>query len=368
MTLGLYVHVPFCSTRCRYCDFYRVGANGERQQAFVAALLEEIASAVPDERLADSVFLGGGTPSLLSGEEIGATLNALGRRYRFASDVEVSMEVNPSDASPERLAAWRAAGVNRLSLGVQSFNARELRLLGRRHDAAAATQAFSAARRAGFRSISLDLMLAIPGQTEWSFHRTVEQAIDLEPDHLSLYLLEIHRETEFDGLMRTRPGLFPSEEAQRRRYLWAAGRLTEAGFTHYEISNFARPGHGSRHNLKYWRCEPVLGFGPSAHSFDGRRRYRNRPDLVGYLRDGAGREEVVTGVEEERVFLGLRLADGVEEGLLARVAGVPVAEIRDRAGRLAPFVANRDQRLRLTTEGFVVSTLVISRLLEGGTR
>ena len=368
MSLGLYVHVPFCSTRCRYCDFYRVGANAEKQRAFLSALSGEIAQAADDPRPVTTVFLGGGTPSLLTGEEIGAILRALRARYDFAADVEVSMEANPSDASQGRLAAWHAAGVNRLSLGVQSFSGRELRLLGRRHDAGAAFEAFSAARQAGFSSISLDLMLAIPGQTEWSFHHTVETAIELEPDHLSLYLLEVHRETEFDGLMRLRPALFPGEEAQRRRYLWAAQRLAKAGFDHYEISNFARTGHRSRHNLKYWHCEPVLGFGPAAHSFDGSRRYRNRPDLVGYLRDGPGREEVPTGVEEERAFLGLRLAEGIEENALARAAGVSVEEIRGRALRLAPFVSASDRRLRLTPEGFVVSTLVISRLLEGGTR
>jgi oxygen-independent coproporphyrinogen-3 oxidase len=376
-TLGLYVHVPFCSTKCRYCDFYRVGANEEKQKAFLGSLVGEIDGAPADDRSVETVFFGGGTPSLLSGAQIGEVLRAFRRRYAWGDAVEVSIEANPSDVDGARLEAWRAAGVNRLSLGVQAFNARELSLLGRRHGVQGARDAVLAARAAGFASISLDLMLAIPGQTEASFRRSVEEAIAVGTDHLSLYLLEVHRETEFDALKRKRPGLFPGEEAQRRRYLAAARRLVGAGFEHYEISNFARPGHRSRHNLKYWRCEPVIGFGPAAHSFDGRRRWRNLPDLAGYVRDGVRREEVVTVVDEERVFLGLRLQDGVRLSAAARVAGAPLEAMRRRVSRLGSLVdllddaadgLAEDPIVRLTAEGFVVSNAVIGRLLEGEAR
>ncbi len=277
-SLGLYVHVPFCRTRCRYCDFYRVGESRERQALFLAALRREIAGSPGAGAAADTVFLGGGTPSLLAPDEVAGVLADLGHRFAFTADVEITMEANPSDLDPARLAAYRAAGVNRLSLGVQSFADRELRLLGRRHDAERAADCVQWARAAGFDNLSLDLMLAVAGQTRASFRRTLERAVALAPDHLSLYLLEVHERSEMDFLRRERPGLFPGEEEQRRRYLEAAELLAAAGYEHYEISNFCRPGKAARHNLKYWRCEPFLGFGPAAHSQMGARRWRHPPD------------------------------------------------------------------------------------------
>ncbi len=240
--LGLYVHVPFCRTRCRYCDFYRVGENAARMELFLAALHREIALVEMPEEVGpvDSIFLGGGTPSLLTPVQVEAVLEALGGRFRSTASPEVSMEANPSDLDAETLAAFRQAGVNRLSLGVQSLCDRELRLLGRRHDAERAENCVAWARAAGFDNVSLDLMLGIPGQTAASFRRTVERAIGLATDHVSVYLLEVHPGSEIDGLRRNRPGLFPSDEAQCRRYEWLAERLPAAGLEQYEISNFAR--------------------------------------------------------------------------------------------------------------------------------
>ena len=357
--LGLYVHVPFCRTRCRYCDFYRVGENGARQGAFLEALGREIDGAPAAGGAAvDTVFLGGGTPSLLQPAEVAAILARLRRRFALLPGCEVTMEANPSDLDPRRLAGYRAAGVDRLSLGVQSFGDRELRLLGRRHDAAQAARCVAWARSAGFASLSCDLMLAIPAQTAASFRRTLERAVELAPDHLSLYLLEVHPRSEIDGLRRARPRLFPGEEAQRRRYLAAAELLTAAGFEHYEISNFARPGHAARHNLKYWRCLPFLGFGPAAHSQVGERRWRHAPDLAAYLRDPLAVEELPCDLAAERVFLGLRLAEGVATTDLA-AAGIPLA----RAHALAPYVERHADRIHLTREGWLVSTAVLAELL-----
>jgi len=363
--LGLYVHVPFCRTRCRYCDFYRVGENAARQALFLGALRREIAGL--DElagRTADTVFFGGGTPSLLAPDEIAGVLALLGRRFALASDAEVTMEANPSDLDPSRLAAYRAAGVNRLSLGVQSFGDRELRLLGRRHDAAHAARCVAWARAAGFDNLSLDLMLAVAGQTRASWRRTLERAVELAPDHLSLYLLEVHERSEMDYLRRERPGLFPGEEAQRRRYLEAAASLTAAGYEQYEISNFSRPGRRSRHNLKYWRCEPFLGLGPAAHSHLGTRRFRHPPDLQAYLADPLAIEELPCDPPAERVFLGLRLAEGVPEEQVAVASGGAGPDLESRLRRLAPFVVRAGGRLRLTREGFVVSNAILSELVE----
>jgi oxygen-independent coproporphyrinogen-3 oxidase len=362
--VGVYVHVPFCRTRCRYCDFYRVGENAGRQASFLAALRREIEGLEGfDGWPADTVFLGGGTPSLLAPDDIAGVLALLGRRFALAADAEVTMEANPSDLDPARLEAYRAAGINRLCLGVQSFGDRELRLLGRRHDAGHAARCVAWARAAGFDNLSLDLMLAVPGQTRASFARTLERAIELAPDHLSLYLLEVHERSEMDFLRRERPGLFPGEEEQRRRYLAAAARLGAAGYEHYEISNFSRPGRRSRHNLKYWRCAPFLGLGPAAHSHVGSRRWRHPPDLQAYLADPLAIEELPCEPAAERVFLGLRLAEGLPEGEVEAASG-PGLDARLR--RLSPFVVRAEGRVRLTREGFVVSNAVLGELVELG--
>jgi putative oxygen-independent coproporphyrinogen III oxidase len=363
-TLGLYVHVPFCRTRCRYCDFYRVGENAARQTSFLAALHREIAGTTEFHgQVVDTVFFGGGTPSLLDPAEIRAVLAHLREVFSFAADTEVTAECNPSDLDPHRLAGLWAAGLNRLSLGVQSFCDRELRLLGRRHDAQRAIDAVRWAREVGFDNLSLDLMVAIPGQTDASFRRSVEQAVALRPDHMSLYLLEVHGGSEMDFLRRERPRLFPGEDAERRRYFALSASLEAAGYEHYEIANFCRPGRAARHNLKYWRCEPTLGFGPSAHSFVGGRRFRRPPNLVAYLADPLVAEDQVSDVGAERIFLGLRLAEGVVEVEAQRAAALGAPAWEDKLTRLAPFLTRRDGRLRLSPEGLVVSTAVIADLL-----
>jgi oxygen-independent coproporphyrinogen-3 oxidase len=361
--LGLYLHVPFCRTRCRYCDFYRVGENRPRMDRFVAALARELAGWREFAgRRVETVFFGGGTPSLLEPAELGALLGRIARHFELAPDAEVTAEANPSDLDPTRLAGLRAAGIGRLSIGVQSFVDRELVLLGRRHDAARAARVVEEARSAGFDNLSLDLMIGIPGQTDGSFARSLERAIELAPDHLSAYLLEVHAGSEIDFLRRERPGLFAGEEGERRRYLAMRERLLAAGYRHYEISNFARPGFECRHNLRYWRCQDWLGLGPAAHSFVDGRRFRHRPDLEAWLADPLAVEELPTDIAQERVFLGLRLEEGIEEGLLAAV-GVPSAEADRRLARLAPFVERRDGRLRLTPEGYVLSNPVLAELL-----
>lgn len=362
-TLGIYLHVPFCRTRCRYCDFYRVGENRARMDRFVSALAREIEGwAAHAGRRVDTVFLGGGTPSLLAPEEIGAILGWLANRFDVDPEAEVTAEANPSDLHPERLAGLRRAGVNRLSIGVQSFCDRELGLLGRRHDGARAAAVIAEARAAGFERLSLDLMVGIPAQTEASFAASLDRAIALSPDHMSLYLLEVHGGSELDFLKRERPRLFPGEEAERRRYLRMRERLRAAGYRHYEISNFARPGAECRHNLRYWRSGEWLGLGPAAHSSLGGRRFRHPPDLERWLADPLAIEDLAADPATERVLLGLRLEEGVELGALA-AAGVDEAEARRRADRLAPFVEIRGDRLRLRPEGYLVSNSVLAGLL-----
>jgi oxygen-independent coproporphyrinogen-3 oxidase len=361
--LGLYLHVPFCRTRCRYCDFYRVGENRARMDRFMAALAREIDGLSEwHGRRVETVFFGGGTPSLLEPGEIGEVLARVERRFALAAGAEVTVEGNPSDLTRARLAGLRAAGVTRLSIGAQSFVARELTLLGRRHGAGRVAEVVDDARAAGFDALSLDLMIGIPGQTDGSFAASLSRALELAPDHLSLYLLEVHAGSEMDVLRRERPGLFAGEEAQRRRYLAMRARLTAAGYRHYEISNFARPGAECRHNLRYWRCEDWLGLGPAAHSFVDGRRFRHLPDLEAWLADPAAVEELPSDPAAERVFLGLRLEEGIDP-LRLEEAGVSAEEARLRLARLSGFVELRDGRLRLTPDGLLVSNPVLAELL-----
>lgn len=363
--LGLYLHIPFCRTRCRYCDFYRVGDNPAKMSLFLAALEREIAGAdLLAGSTVDSIFFGGGTPSLLTADQVERVLSVLRGRFDIAAQCEISLEANPSDLSPERLADLRRRGVNRLSLGVQSLSDRELALLGRRHDAAHAAQCVGWARRAGFTNVSLDLMLGIPGQTAAGFRRTVDEVIGLGTDHVSVYLLEVHAGSEIDGLRRLRPGLFPSEEVQCRRYEWLTERLPAAGLEQYEISNFARPGARCRHNLKYWRRQPFLGFGPSAHSCVGTRRWRRPADLVRYLADPLAVEEEATDAREEEIFLGLRLAEGLDLEVLAALLCLEPRLVRHRVGGLAPYLEVVENRVRFSVRGFLVSNAVLAELLE----
>jgi len=361
---GIYVHVPFCRTRCRYCDFYRVGEHRGRMDRFVSRLGAEIEGwrAELGGRRVETVFFGGGTPSLLEPGELAEILDRLGSVFRLDDDVEITAEANPSDLSTERLTGLRAAGIGRLSIGIQSFVDRELRLLGRRHDGASATEVFERARKTGFENLSLDLMIGIPAQTDGSFAASVERAIALGPEHLSLYLLEVHDGSELDYLRRERPGLFAGEEAQRRRYLAMRERLLSAGYGHYEISNFARPGRECRHNLAYWRCQDWLGLGPAAHSSLAGRRFRHAPDLEAWLAAPMEVEDLPADPAAERVFLGLRLAEGIRPELL-EAAGLSREESARRIARLAPFLEWRQGRLALTPEGYLLSNPVLAELL-----
>lgn len=363
-SLGIYVHVPFCRTKCRYCDFYRVGESRPKIDRFLAALHREIDGWRSHHgREVETIFFGGGTPSLLTNPEVGAVLSHLAAAFRTTVDPEITVEANPSDLDPAKLAELREMGVNRLSIGIQSFSDRELRLLGRRHDAAHAAQVVGWAREAGFDNLSIDLMLAIPGQTEASFRRSLERAVELETDHLSLYLLEVHEKSEMDFLRRERPGLFPGEEAERRRYLAMHDRLCAAGFEHYEISNFARHGKRGRHNLRYWRLEPWLGLGPSAHSFVDGRRFRHPADLGAWLADPMAIEALDNDPAQELAMLGLRLDEGIAEETLIAATGASAGEIDRRLRRLRRFVESSAGRIRLTTEGRVVSNPVLTELL-----
>ena len=362
VSLGLYFHVPFCKSRCPYCDFYSTTSLSRRED-YTAALVRALDTApAPAGTPAATVYFGGGTPYLL-GRGLLALLKAADRRYPLTADCEITLEANPGDLSLSLLRELRAGGFNRLSLGLQAGDPAGLRLLGRRHTAEESARGVAMARQAGFANLSVDLMLATPGQTPQQAAALAEYGAGLEPEHISAYLLKVEPGTPFarDGMAERCPG----EDETAELYLTACRTLRERGYRHYEISNFARPGYESRHNLGYWQGRDYLGLGPSAASCHGGRRYRMPPDLGWFLASEDPWREVEdqgpAGGLLEQVMLSLRLARGLD----TRGLGEEGAAILRRAAPLkeAGLLTVRDGVVALTEAGFLVSNGVILSLL-----
>ena len=342
--LGLYLHIPFCSSICSYCNFNRGLLDPELKTRYVAALAKEIRQAPgAAARAADTIFFGGGTPSLLEPAEIADLIAACRERFDLAGDSEITLETNPETATPPRLEAFRAAGVNRISFGVQSFEDDELTRLGRVHSAARAREAIRAARAAGFGNLSFDLMLWLPGQSFASWLRTVDEAVALEPDHLSLYLLELYPNAPLKEAMAREPWSQAPDDEAADMYLAGLDRLDVAGLEQYEISNVARPGFQSRHNVKYWQSGDWWGFGCGAHSTIAGERWQNIAGVQDYVQhvdqgqDVRMDRRVLSEADRssEALFTGLRLSAGIDRAAFkARYGSDPWMTYRQE---LAPF-------------------------------
>lgn len=368
--LGLYLHVPFCSSICSYCNFNRVLFDPVLKGRYVAALQAEITGSGGGDT-ADTIFFGGGTPSLLEPAEVGALVRACREAFDLAPDAEVTLETNPETVTLERMAGFREAGVNRISLGVQSLHDEELARLGRTHSAARARRAVADTRAAGFDTVSLDLMMWLPQQDLSAWAVTVEGLIDLAPEHASLYILELYPNAPLrETMARAHWSLAPDDDAADM-YLWAMERLEAAGYEQYEISNVSRPDRQSRHNLKYWQDGSWVGFGCGAHSTVGDRRWHNVSGTDEYItrlatgRDPAVQRDVrLPGARlADALFTGLRLSEGVNLGRLGSRYGIdPWAlygeELRPHvdAGRLV----QAGDWLRLTREGMLVANDVMT--------
>lgn len=378
--LGLYLHVPFCVSHCTYCDFYtRPFEDPSRVRAFAEELGAEIGITADAlglrGRRVDTVYFGGGTPSLLDPGDVEGILRSAASAFRIDPGAEVSLEANPESVTGEKLSAFRALGVNRLSLGVQSFRRGILETLGRAHSPEEALRAVTAARRAGFENLSIDLMLALPGQDRGGLEEDLRTVVDLGPDHLSAYLLEMDKETALRARIEKGELKPPTEDQAAEMYDLAAEALERAGLRHYEISSFARPGFESRHNMKYWTDLPFLGCGPSGWSYLGNRRFRVTRDLEGYLeavRHGAApdREEDQVSPEmrfAEAVFAGLRLLEGIDLEAIARRHGVsdPLGPRLPRILELedAGLLRREGSRIRLTPRGLPVANEVFRAFL-----
>jgi oxygen-independent coproporphyrinogen-3 oxidase len=319
---GIYIHIPFCRTRCSYCDFATGAYEPELARRYVDAVAAEIAAFDRPQALreVETIYFGGGTPSLLTPLQVARLLKAVRSRFSVAADAEVTMEMNPGTLRRETLSEYRRLGVNRASYGAQTFDDRELRQLGRSHTAQDVRQTLWALREADFGNISFDLIAGLPRQTLDGWARNLDEALALSPEHLSFYLLEVHEGTPLAEQIKTGRQPRPDDDLAALMYRLMLERAEAAGYEHYEISNLCRPGFASRHNSKYWLAEPVYGFGCAAHSYDGHRtRWANERDAARYVqRIEAGSTPVVETTEldeheaaAEAVFLGLRLMRGI---------------------------------------------------------
>ena len=368
--VGLYIHVPFCEAICSYCNFTRGLFDAARARRYVAAVVEEIRRASAPLSV-DTIYFGGGTPSLLEPEEVTRIIDVCRSSFSVSGKAEITMESNPESATKERLAGYRAAGVTRLSLGVQSFRDTELVMLGRLHSSVAARRAFTFARTVGFKDVSLDLMMWLPGQKVLEWLESVEELIAIGPDHASLYLLEVYPNSPLrDEMIRAASTQAPDEVAAEM-YLSALVRLDQAGFQQYEISNVARPGHRSRHNLKYWMDGQWIGFGPGAHSTVGEERWSNTSETSVYLDrleagsdPSCGHQKRSTEQQlSEALFMGLRLTEGVDVAAVGDRYGV---DVPTRFGaELQPFIDDGQlvedgDQLRLSREGMLLANEVMA--------
>jgi oxygen-independent coproporphyrinogen-3 oxidase len=330
---GIYIHIPFCVRKCAYCDFYSV-SDLNLKPAFLKALFAEIAAAAAGPLVFDTIYIGGGTPSILEPVEVERIIELIGTKFRLVAPVEVTLEANPGTVGSEKLRGFRTAGVNRINIGVQSFQEENLRLLGRIHSGEAAHTAIATARRAGFDEVGLDLIYGLPRQTRATWALDLESALAHGPEHLACYMLTVERGTLLAEEQRLGRFRAAAEGDVADLFMATSELLADRGFWHYEISNFARgePGEGrsariSRHNTKYWTYAPYLGFGPAAHSFRSPRRCWNHRDVRNYIvtvRSGPGPragEETLTVEQQmlEMIMLGLRTAVGIDlEGFRAR--------------------------------------------------
>ncbi len=360
MALGLYYHIPYCFSKCRYCDFY--AAPGQRQvpPAFAQALLRELGAFGGGRALQpDTVYFGGGTPSLLDPADVKAILEA----SCPAPGAEITLEANPETVTPEKLAAFRAAGVNRISFGVQSARDSQLRTLGRPHNAAQARAAFAAARDAGFEEICGDIMLALPHYTTEEFDETLDLIQEGGATHISAYLLKIEPDSAFG---HNPPAGLPDPDAAADFYLYAVDQLEKAGYHQYEISNFAKPGHQGKHNMLYWNCEDYLGIGPAAHSCMGGKRFYYPADTDAFLR---GESHPVPDGDcgaVDYLILQLRLTHGLDIAEYLRRGGRPFnkAQLAFIQQCISAGYARYDGKtLALTPAGLIVQNSILAQLL-----
>lgn len=371
-TLGIYVHIPFCKKKCDYCDFYSVCDLSDRlMDSYLDALTEQIKEYfMLHKPLVDTIYIGGGTPSVFGGKRIEKLLKELKNHVQLTNNPEITVEVNPESVDDKLCKRLRSAGVNRISMGVQSADDGQLQALGRLHDFAGAEAAYRTVRKY-FDNISLDLIYALEGQTLESWMDSLEKVAALGPDHISCYCLKVEDGTP----LASRGCVQPDEDIQADMYLKAVDYLAEKGYEQYEISNFARGGKISRHNSKYWDLSEYLGLGCAAHSFYGGRRFSFIKDVNAFIKGVLGKQPIAEDVDEvayisrpgEYVMLKLRTTSGIDPDEFERRFSMSFKPYEDRLERYIAngFAEKKLGRYSLTPKGFLVSNIIIGDLVNG---
>ena len=379
MNPGIYIQVPFCQTKCTYCNFHTGVFARSLYQPYANAVCREVRETQELRDLtADTAYLGGGTPSLLAPEDLTRILETVRSRFPCAWE-EVTLEADPETITMEKARDWRSSGINRISLGVQSFADAELRAAGRMHRRGDIYSAVEILRKSGFANISMDLIAGLPHQTQSSWESSLDALAGIRPEHVSIYLLEVDDGSRLGKEIlrsgsRYSASAVPSDDEMANFYETACSRLVARGYEHYEISNWALAGFASRHNLKYWRREPYLGFGAGAHSFDGRRRWANAHDPVAYVRSieqgisAREQEEEVTPHDalEEELFLGLRQLAGIDLARIQRQYAADVsADFSKRVERLVEdgLLAREGSTIRLNPAKLTIANEAFVELL-----
>ena len=371
---GIYIHIPFCRSRCSYCDFATGLYESSLAERYVKVLESEIRNwnEVETPRPVDTIYFGGGTPSLLSAAQLAAILDAVNARFNVAADSEITLEMNPGTVTRDLLREFSSQGVNRASFGAQTFDDNELARLGRSHSTKETLQTFAWLRAAGFDNVSFDLIAGLPGQTMTAWRRNLQQSLELGPEHLSFYLLEVHEGTPLAEHIRTGKQPRPNSDLAAQMYELMLESACAAGYEHYEISNLCRAGCEARHNTKYWNGAAYYGFGCSAHSYDGeRQRWANERNVLRYIEALAGGADVVVErtaltpdeVRAEAVFLGLRLMRGLNTRNYQRQFGVDLRtehEAELQQFHEAGLIEFEGDLLRLTRSGALLSNEVFA--------
>lgn len=368
-TVGLYVHIPFCLKKCNYCDFCSYASiDAELRRKYIDALVLEILSYKDKGLSVDTLFFGGGTPSLLSDEEFLRIVSAIRNSFTILTDAEFTLEANPKTLTREKLECYTSAGVNRISIGLQSIHENELKKLGRIHNFDDFLESYRIVRECGIDNVNIDLMYGIPEQTKDSFARTLDKIISISPEHISLYGLIIEEGTPFYEQRDFLP--VPTEDDECDMYYMAAQRLARDGFSHYEISNYAKPGFECRHNLKYWKCREYIGVGVAAHSCFVGERFSRADQITEYVKDFSKKQEKVTLTPDsqsyEYVMLGLRLSTGISLSDFSLRFNCDFLDGRRQTiDRLVDsgLIRLSEDRLALTERGMYVSNSILTELL-----
>lgn len=369
---GIYIHIPFCRKKCTYCDFHFSTTFESYRERMVAAIVKEAIERGKElsEETVKTVYFGGGTPSVLNAKELHRILQTLRENYRLASDVEITFEANPDDINSDLLKVWRNEGVNRLSIGVQSFRSEDLEWMNRSHSAEQSVEAVKTAQNEGFKNITIDLIYGLPNMTMKDWEAQLDQAIALNVPHISAYCLTVEPNTALAHLTKTGKIVTPGDNVQSEEFLTLRRKLTDAGLTQYEVSNFAEKGYESKHNSAYWQNEKYLGLGPSAHSFDGDSRRWNVSNNQRYMsaletEDSYFEVETLSPIDKfnELLLTGLRTVYGVDKKLLLKEVSPPVSfETQINEYKAKGWLIEEYDKYLLTPEGLLFADQVASEL------